>query len=231
MTAAGKVNAGMERRPVGFSLLTRRGDVCCKLAGQDAAILSCRICSSVQFFVGAIRKMIWESSYWKEPLLDAATWLRRVRFRENTSEKTLVRIEKEIFLGFYSVRKLLETIKVSDATKKQQYELTWHQNIKPVDWLNNHKINDLYDLQASSQESCDIGFICNLFIHSYVFVIAGEDKLDGIYVASDRTKNKKLYFISIETILAILRLVGRDYPVHAVYEREPETGELLCRSS
>jgi hypothetical protein len=175
--------------------------------------------------------MIRESSYWKEPLLDAATWLRRVRFRENTSEKTLVRIEKEIFLGFYSVRKLLETIKVSDATKKQQYELTWHQNIKLVDWLNNHKINELYDLQASSQESRNIGFICNLFIHSYVFVIAGEDKLDGIYVASDRTKNKKLYFISIETILAILRLVGRDYPVHAVYEREPETGELLCRSS
>ena len=44
--------------------------------------------------------MIWESSYWKEPLLKSATWLRKIRLSENTQERTFVRIEKELFIGF-----------------------------------------------------------------------------------------------------------------------------------
>ena len=170
--------------------------------------------------------MIWESSYWKEPLLDAATWLRRVRFRESTSEKTFVRIEKEIFLGFYSVRKLLETVKVSDSTKNAKYQVTWYPNIKRVDWLNNHRLAELYDFGKPGQESRDIGFISNLFIHSFVFAPAGEERLEGAFVASDRTINQKCYFVPLSVIQSIFRLVGRDYPSHLSFERDPQTGDL-----
>ena len=170
--------------------------------------------------------MIWESSYWKEPLLDAATWLRRVRFRENTSERTHVRIEKEIFVGFYSIRKLLDTFTVSDSTKKVKYELEWCPNTKPVDDLNWHRIDELYDLERWGTETRDIRFLCNLFVHSFIFVVRGVERLEGIYVASDRTKNKKIYFVPLSHVLAIFRLVGRDYPSHATFERDPNTGEL-----
>lgn len=170
--------------------------------------------------------MIWESSYWKEPLLEAATWLRRVRFRENTRERTYVRIEKEIFIGFYAIRKLLDTFKVSDSTKKAKYNIVWHPNIKPVNDLNWHRIDELYDLERSGTEARDIGFLCNLFVHSFIFVVSGEERLDGVFVASDKTKNKKVYFVSLSYIQSIFRLVGRDYPANASFVRNPKTGEI-----
>ena len=174
--------------------------------------------------------MIWDSSFWKKPLLDAATWLQRVRFRENTRERTYVRIEKEIFIGFYTIRKLLDTFKVSDSTKTAMYNIAWHPNIKPVDYLNWHRIDKLYDLERSSTETRDIGFLCNLFVHSFIFVVSGEERLDGVYVASDRTKNKKIYFVPLSHILSIFRLVGRDYPASASFVRNPETGEINGRA-
>lgn len=170
--------------------------------------------------------MIYESSYWKEPLLEAATWLRRVRLGENVRETTLVKIEKELFVGFYSIRKLLETLKVSGSTKKKKFDLVWYPNKKPVDWLNHHFVEEHYDLAKSNQESRDIGYICNLFIHSYVFTLVGENKLEGVYVASDRTKNQKAYYVPIEVILSAFRLVGRDYPSQVVLTRNPKTGEF-----
>jgi len=173
--------------------------------------------------------MIWESSHWKEPLLKSASWLRRVRFGENTQERTFVKIEKEIFIGFYSIRKLLETVKVTDATKSKKYELEWFPNIEKPNHLNWHKIDRLYNLNQRNKENRDIGFICNLFIHSYVFIISGEDKLDGVYVTSDNFKNKKVYFVSLDNILSIYRLVGRNYPSGSEFIKNSETGEFEGR--
>ncbi|WP_152484018.1 hypothetical protein [Halomonas sp. THAF5a] len=174
--------------------------------------------------------MIYESSYWKEPLLKAATWLRRVRLGENIRESTLVQVEEELFIGFYSVRKLLETVKVSDSTKKERFELIWHPNKKPVDWLNHHIVEDHYDLAKSNQEFRDIGFVCNLFIHSYVFSLVGENKIEGVFVASDKTKNQKVYYVPIEVVLSVFRLVGRDYPSRVEFTRNAETGEFEAKA-
>lgn len=174
--------------------------------------------------------MIWESSYWKEPLLESASWLRRVRFRKNTRERTLARVEKEIFIGFYSIRKPLEAIKVSDNTKNSKHELTWYSNTKTANYLNWHKIEDLYNLSSTNKETRDLEYVCNLFIHSYIFSLAGEERLEGVYINSENTKNKKLYFISLNTILVIFRLVGRDYPANQSFSRNPETNELTAHA-
>ena len=161
--------------------------------------------------------MIWESSYWKEPLLKSALWLEKINLSENTQEHIFVRIEKELFIGFYSIRKLLETVKLTDATKSKKYELEWNPNIEEPNHFNWHNIDRLYNLNQSSKESRDIGFICNLFIHSYVFIISGQNKLDGVYISTDKLKEEKVYFVSLENILSIYRLVGRDYSSAAEY--------------
>jgi hypothetical protein len=52
--------------------------------------------------------MIWESCYWKEPLLEMAGRLRALKAgRHRLTEKRLVELERDIFIGFYSIRKLL----------------------------------------------------------------------------------------------------------------------------
>ena len=99
--------------------------------------------------------MIWESADWKKPLLSSAKWLRSVRLSERTRESTYVRIEKEIFFGFYSIRKLFEALKVSDSTRTFMYDLAWYPNRKPVDHLNWHRLGELYDLDRPEEH---IGF-------------------------------------------------------------------------
>ncbi len=55
--------------------------------------------------------MIWESSYWKEPLLENAERLKQLSVSSVDDEADFVVIEKDIFLGFYTIRKLMDTAK------------------------------------------------------------------------------------------------------------------------
>ena len=170
--------------------------------------------------------MIWESCYWKDPLLKAATWLRSVKLGETTRDSTHVRIEKEIFLGFYSIRKLLDTYKISDATKVTKLELTWFENKKAVTYINWHNLDKLYDLSTPHSENRDLRFLCNQFVHSFIFVVSGNGRIDGVFVASDNVRNRKVYFVSLDQIIQMFRLVGRDYPASGSWKRDPDTGEL-----
>jgi hypothetical protein len=171
--------------------------------------------------------MIWESCYWKEPLLKTASWLRRFRMHDGTRESTLVKIEKEIMIGFYAIRKLIEAHKVSDSTTSSHYQISWFPNHEPTCHLNWHKIDVLYDLNQETKESRDLRFLCNRFIHSYVFITDTETDghLSGIFVASDKDRNQKLYYVSMDTIIKIFRLVGRDYPACGHYQYNPKTGK------
>lgn len=165
--------------------------------------------------------MIWESAYWKDPLLKSADYLRRVRLSEKTSELTFVRIEKEVFLGFYAVRKLLDTFKISDSTKKIDFNLVVHPAIRRVDYLNWHDLDKNYDLSSRKSETRDMRFLCNQFIHSYVFIIGEtEGRLDGFFVASDRDRHSKCYFVDLKHVLKIFRTIGRDYPSISSFHRD-----------
>jgi len=170
--------------------------------------------------------MIWESSFWKDPLLASANWLRKVRLTDRTTEKTFVRIEKELFFGFYSIRKLLDAKKVSTATESMTFEMTWYPNIKHVDYLNWHKIDELYDLNKSNTEIHDLRFLCNQFIHSYVFSpVADSERLKGFYLSSDKDRNKRLYFVEVDLVLKLFRTVSRDYPSKVTMKRNPNTDD------
>lgn len=173
--------------------------------------------------------MIHESRHWKTPLLRAATWLERLRLPDDevAAERNLVRVEKELFFGFYAIRKLLDTLKVSDSTKAMRFELQWSPCVAPVDYFNAHRVEELFDLKTSHRETRDIHFLCNQFIHSYVFVaLEGEERqLVGCFVSSDRTRHEKIYFVGLAQVLSAFRTVGRDYPSSSHMQRNPTTGQ------
>ena len=160
--------------------------------------------------------MIHESLYWKAPLLRSANWLEHLRFDEKTEERALVRFERELFIGFYSIRKLLETFKLSVSTKSLVFHLQWSPCIKMVDYFNAHRIDELFDLQAIKSEDRDLAFLCNQFIHSYV--------------SSDRTRHEKLYIVELNQVIHAFRTVGRDYPREQHLRRNAKTNqwEEIC---
>jgi hypothetical protein len=172
--------------------------------------------------------MILESWYWKRPLLEAAdrleTWIRGPEI----TEEQLAQVERDIFIGFYSVRKLFEAVaKITDRTKQLVLHVEWHPNLRPVSWRNNHKIDENYDLTISNKETRDVLFVCGRIIHSFVFVpCETEDgKLEGIFFSSDNDKNSRLYFLSIDQVISLFRQVGGDDPSKIVWHRDPETGK------
>jgi hypothetical protein len=173
--------------------------------------------------------MIWESWYWKQPLLEMAERLRGLRSVQALSEEQLVQIEKDLFSGFYAVRKLFETVtKVTDVTKAKKVKITWHPNKKPVSWTNNHHVDEIYALDQRHSETRDLWFVSGRIIHSFIFSPVVEDDtgcLVGIFFTSDTDKDKKLYFMDIDTVIHVFELVGHDDPTTIKWKRNPETGE------
>lgn len=173
--------------------------------------------------------MIWESSYWKENLLRQATFLRKRANQRRWPERSLAKLEQNIMLGFYSIRKLLEAKKLTTDIVEKSLSLFAHPWVgDPVNIMNWHKIDKLYDLERNVIIERSIPWLCNLVIHSYVFspVFGEEGNLMGIFINSDRTKNEALYFIDFWKIIEVFETVGTDYANYAEkFELDPKTGE------
>lgn len=162
--------------------------------------------------------MIWESYYWKRDLLNTVSWLKRNRKKflsaeGDTDEELSVKLDKRILIGFYSIRKLLEAKKLSEQIYSYQIPIQYFKNIKNVDHFNWYRIDELFDLDSSHEEKIKLVVLVNYFIHSYIFLPSFEDgQLSGILISSDKVKNKKLYFISLEQIYSIFSTIGEDNP-------------------
>ena len=161
--------------------------------------------------------MIWKSSDWKKPLLRMAKRLEKLKTTKDITDKQFVQIEKDIFIGFYSIRKLIDTVtKITDDIKNLKVSILWHPNIKNVTLRNYLYINELYDLQIRQEETRDIYFISSRIIHSFIFspLLSEEGELEGILFTSDIDKNKKIYYMNIDLVIKVFRIVGNDYPTY-----------------
>lgn len=174
--------------------------------------------------------MIYESSYWKQPLLESAKRLIHFKSITDISEEIFAQIEKDIFIGFYSIRKLFDTIKVTDELKDNKYPVTWYPHKgSDVTWRNNYRVDEHYNLSSKNSESRDLWFIASRLIHSFVFQISinSTGGLDGVFFASDSDKNKKVYFLTVESIASYFEEVGNNYVREIHYTLNPDTGEEI----
>lgn len=174
--------------------------------------------------------MITESAYWKEPLLEGAAIIRDLMDREEISEAEFARVERELFIGFYSVRKILEGVaKVSESTRKLQVQLWWFPKLRdaPItDWYNRSEFWELYDMEDRRAEERDLLYVVNRMIHSFIFMLSGDDEGHGVFFTSDRDKDDRLNFMTTAEIVRIFEIVGNDYPASFRGWRDPLTGEM-----
>lgn len=170
--------------------------------------------------------MINESYYWKQSLLDAASWMRRLKLTERSSSRSFVRLEREVFVGFYAIRKLVQSTKVTDLVRKKTFDLVSFRCMKRVDPLGFCRIDESYDLSSAIVETHDLLFLCNQFIHSHLFlpVMDENSRLTGFYVNSDLIAQKKIFLVDLSQLLEAFRIVGRDDPCHIAMVLDPITG-------
>jgi hypothetical protein len=158
--------------------------------------------------------MIYESSYWKDDLLKLAAKLERRLVQTRWGEKNYYTIEREIFLGFYSIRKLIESNKVSKSIAVKTYKVhEFPSQGKPESIFNDFK-PDQYDFSKSKPIEITIISLCNQFIHSHYFLpfFPIGKNLIGFFICSDYKKKSGIYLVTLFDIVSIYRLVGENYP-------------------
>lgn len=163
--------------------------------------------------------MIAESSYWKNDLLKRTAYLRKRMVQKRWVEASHSKFEQALMLGFYSVRKLIEAKKLSNLIADRTITLVAFPALnKPVTHMNWHKIDELYDMESGANCSITLGFLCNQFVHSYVFVpVFDEDSqtVCQVLVSSGFERNRRLYQVDLAAVVAMFEQIGGDYPNEA----------------
>jgi hypothetical protein len=148
--------------------------------------------------------VIDDSNVWKDRLRRERTALKRSLRRSlhdpDQVESALAAIEVFAFLVGYIVRKLIESKKLSDELEGATMEVVAHKRREPdskLDFLNAHHVERAYDLSAAHKKNLGLRQLCNLLVHSFVFMPAIDQKevCAGFYVNSDQTKERELVFV------------------------------------
>jgi hypothetical protein len=163
--------------------------------------------------------MIFESSYWKDELLKLSQRLSARRtFKRRWTEDQHGSFEKEIMIGFYIIRKLIEAQKLSNinvSTKVSGFRIPHNAGI--VHRMNSHRYYEFYDFGKTESSKFDLIFLCNQIVHSYVFAPAfieenGKVILESIHFCSDDKRNSWLFELTVDTLIDLLNKLGEDFP-------------------
>jgi len=182
--------------------------------------------------------MIHESYHWRKKLIKISKRLERNNhFKKEWSDKKYAKLEQDVMLGFYIIRKLMEANKLSNQLCSTNFTIQAFQNNgNSVTRLNNHRFEEYYDLENSKETKRDLKFLINQFVHSYVFApvielineqdkkqiestslsddeklekyYSSEKKIVGLFVNTNSNKNEYLFQLDFERIIQIFNDVG-----------------------
>jgi len=164
--------------------------------------------------------VIWESAYWKEELFRNANRLKRRQIQRRWVERSHAGLEKDVMIGFYSIRKLIESHKISDELRDRPVPLRCYPwTGRDVTYMNWDKIDRNYDLESPVALQQSVAWIANQLIHSFVFMAncSQGGGLESILFNSDYTRRKYLYEIGIDQLITLFEEVGANDPASISY--------------
>jgi hypothetical protein len=144
------------------------------------------------------------------------------------TERSSAMLEKDVMVGFYAIRKLIESHTVADETRDTPIRLVAYRwTGKPVTYMNWHKIDQKYDLDHPVSRAMPVARIADLFIHSFVFMASCDERgrLESILFNSDRTRRHHLYSVRVDDVVELFEKVGKDYPAASRAVFNEETGD------
>jgi hypothetical protein len=169
--------------------------------------------------------LIWDSAPWKQGLVRYTQLIDKWRRQTRLTERTCYLIERETFVAFYSIRKLIEAQKISRRVLDDPVTVIAH-SVKAKtspDLLSSHRVDKFYDLRSTAEKavSLDRVFLCNQFIHSFILalIISDDGSFSGFFVNSDRTKSKVVYRVDAGVVHKIAFEIGTDDPSYAQWSR------------
>jgi hypothetical protein len=121
--------------------------------------------------------MILESWPWKQRLLNDADLIERWA-RKGPTERRSFMIEQKVFLAAYAMRKLSEARKLSSSFSERVIKCQIYAACKePITIADNHKIDEVYDLDNPKRRTIAAKSLLDLIIHSFIFAEVVDDEI------------------------------------------------------
>ncbi|CDX21974.1 hypothetical protein MPLB_2110021 [Mesorhizobium sp. ORS 3324] len=180
--------------------------------------------------------MILDSIPWKDGLLRDATALRDWAGKRRSAKRSFA-IEETVFVGAFKIRRLIESEKISSTLASSSVSADFYPcKKKGINQHTKYDIEDHYDFSAAVDVRISIKDMANTIIHSFVFAETVEfarkrsrrenpSRVTGFIFNSDRSRDKGLWYVSLDEYIAVLNAIGNDNPNSKVSIFNPTTGQ------
>ena len=155
--------------------------------------------------------MIFDSRKWRRQLRDTAASLARRAAQTRWAEASFNKLEQELMLSFYTVRKLIESHQTNAALQTQNFAGRAYPSIgHPVSYVIWPDISAKYDLSNATAYATNARTLANQFIHSFIYrpTRAADGGLSGVFVASDWEKDQRVFWFAVATLCSVLTAVA-----------------------
>lgn len=172
--------------------------------------------------------MIYESAPWKRDLVSDADLIERWCGKPASERRSFI-IEKKVFVGAFSVRKLIEASRLSASFSGQSVQVkSYPANGARVHRFNNHHFDRHYWLENPEIVSLSAARLMDLIIHSFTFieVVDEAESIEAFLLTSDRTRMTRLYEVPINVYTKLLRSAGTDFPAAQRYQLDDKSGDF-----
>lgn len=166
--------------------------------------------------------MISDSVPWKDELIAISARLRKLAQRSSLSERAQFRLERDVMVGAYAVRRLTEARKLSTRLPSSQFKVLAYPHRGNVPSYRDHdELDRYYDFGAGTPFDISLRDLSNQIIHSFVFAVMfdGDERM-CVGVASDKDKAKRLYVVTVAGIASLFDYIGREDILEVVETRD-----------
>ncbi|MDQ1124877.1 hypothetical protein [Microbacterium trichothecenolyticum] len=156
--------------------------------------------------------MIDESGPWRAELWKSAIRLRRWNIQKRWTSRTYFLAERDIMMGAYSIRRLIDSGKSSSRLPGKRYQVRQYPITGRTPMvLDRFSPERFYDIGRPANGELSVSRLCNQIIHSFVFQIhADEDSTTGVIFVSDHDRHKHLYGMGFERLAHLFDYVARE---------------------
>lgn len=175
-----------------------------------------------------------ESFYWKEELRRINRQLSLRAKISRWTERAHCVVERDIMIGFFIVRRMLELHKVSSATRDMALKVfSWPSRVKNVHRMNRHDIEEIYDQRHERAEAKKPLYMSNQFIHCYTSFVARDEsrRWSDVFVVSDYDRNSCIWRVPVSEIRRLFATASMDYPHSGSWQYDAKKGDYVVTTN
>tara|TARA_R110002050_G_scaffold286437_1_gene436838 strand:+ start:3211 stop:3693 length:483 start_codon:yes stop_codon:yes gene_type:complete len=147
--------------------------------------------------------------YWQKDLEKTAKKLILRMVQKRWSESSFFNLEKELFNGFFAVRKLIETGEIPNHIHSKKYELVEYPISTKISDLKNTSNSEGFSIKKGIKVKLTAKEISNQFIHSYYFMPMRPDGLMfGFLICSDYKRESGIYMLTTFDVIELFRCIA-----------------------